>query len=217
VFDTMKKFPFFSPVLVRTSLYVVLIGILLSTSGCSFLKKRDWPYFWRAKPATTTPIGFPAFEDGKVPPPISLGGEGQPIGPDGLPVGANGTLPLGNRAVDPSATREFSELRPIYFDYDNHQIRPDQGAVLDANANWLKQNAAGRRINIEGHCDERGTEEYNMSLSEFRASIVRTELAKRGVQAELMSVIPYGEGRPVDPGHSEEAWAKNRRVQFFVQ
>ncbi len=212
----MKKSPFFSPVLVRTSLYVLLISMLLSASGCSFLKKRDWPYFWRAKPTTGTQINFPTGL-GDVPPPISLGGEGQPIGPDGLPVGSNGTLPLGNRAVDPSATSEFSELRPIYFDYDSHQIRSDQGSVLDSNANWLKQNAAGRRINIEGHCDERGTEEYNMSLSEFRASIIRTELAKRGVQADLMSVIPYGEGRPVDPGHSEDAWAKNRRVQFFVQ
>jgi len=207
----MKKSPFFSPVVVRASLYVLLLSLLLSATGCSFLKKRDWPYFWRAKPTTNTPIGFPSFEDGKIPPPISLGPDGQPINPDG----SSGTLPFGNRAVDPSATSEFAELRPIYFDYDSYQIRPDQSAVLDSNAAWLMQNAAGRRINIEGHCDERGTEEYNKS--EFRASIIRTELAKRGVSADLMSVIPYGEGRPVDAGHSEEAWAKNRRVQFFVQ
>jgi hypothetical protein len=87
---------------------------------------------------------------------------------------------LGNRAVDPSATSEFAELRPIYFDYDSYQIRPDQSAVLDSNAAWLMQKRPVGAHQHRGALRRTRHEEYNMSLSEFRASINSDGIGQAG-------------------------------------
>src|SRR5205814_9623838 len=75
---------------------------------------------------------------------------------------------------------------------------------------------AGEGLGIEGHCDERGTEEYNRSLGERRALAVREALMRAGVDSNIIDTISYGEDRPVDPGHNEAAWSKNRRGEFIV-
>ena len=106
-------------------------------------------------------------------------------------------------------------LATIYFDYDKALIRDDAKPVLEANATWLTKFKT-IKILIEGHCDERGTEEYNLALGEKRAKATMDYLANLGLAAGRMKVISYGKSQPVDPGHTEAAWQKNRRAQFLV-
>jgi peptidoglycan-associated lipoprotein len=110
---------------------------------------------------------------------------------------------------------EKSVLKPIYFDYDKSNIRPEFQPVLEGIAQWLGK-APARQLLIEGHCDERGTDEYNLALGERRALAVRRYLVALGVAAERLHTISYGEEKPVDPGHDESSWAKNRRAEFKV-
>jgi peptidoglycan-associated lipoprotein len=106
-------------------------------------------------------------------------------------------------------------LATIYFDYDKALIRDDAKPVLETNAGWLTKFKT-IKILIEGHCDERGTEEYNLALGEKRAKATMDYLGNMGVAAVRMKVISYGKSQPVDPGHDEIAWQKNRRAQFLV-
>ena len=115
--------------------------------------------------------------------------------------------------------KEFAavpELKPIYFDFDKYDIRPADAKVLDANAQWLKSNDQ-QLVLIEGHCDERGTNEYNLALGERRAKSTMNYLVSQGVQASRITIISYGEERPVCAQHNEECWSKNRRAQFLVK
>lgn len=107
------------------------------------------------------------------------------------------------------------ELENIYFDYNEAMIREEAKAVLAAHAEWLKANE-NVQLQIEGHCDERGTEEYNLALGELRANAVKDYLVSMGVNSDRIYTISYGEELPVDPEHNEAAWAKNRRAQFSV-
>ncbi|MCX5833701.1 MAG: peptidoglycan-associated lipoprotein Pal [Deltaproteobacteria bacterium] len=103
----------------------------------------------------------------------------------------------------------------IYFDYDRSTIRPDATDVLKKHAAWLKKNA-GYAVKVEGYCDERGTEAYNMVLGKKRAAAAKAYLAKQGVNAKRISTVSYGEGKPVCTEMMESCWAKNRRAQFVV-
>lgn len=106
-------------------------------------------------------------------------------------------------------------LDMIHFDFDKYNIREDAKPVLAANAAWLKK-WPSVQILIEGHCDERGTEEYNLALGEKRAKATFDYLVSLGISPERMKIISYGKSQPLDPGHNEEAWAKNRRAQFTI-
>ncbi|MCX8160642.1 MAG: peptidoglycan-associated lipoprotein Pal [Candidatus Saccharicenans sp.] len=113
---------------------------------------------------------------------------------------------------------EINQEKPlamIHFDYDKYDIRPDAVPVLEANASWLKKYPMVK-ILIEGHCDERGTEEYNLSLGEKRAKSTMDYLVSLGISADRIRIISYGKSQPLDPGHDETAWAKNRRAQFLI-
>jgi peptidoglycan-associated lipoprotein len=117
------------------------------------------------------------------------------------------------------APREFEanpELRPIHFDFDKSDIRPGDAAILDANARWLSANPR-HLVLIEGHCDERGTNEYNLALGERRARAAMNYLASRGIQAGRMSTLSYGEERPLCTEHDEACWSRNRRAQFLTK
>ncbi len=105
------------------------------------------------------------------------------------------------------------ELATVYFDFDKYDLKSDARDALAANAEWLKSNP-GIQIQIEGNCDERGTEEYNLALGERRANAVKSYLVSLGVDEARLFTISYGEERPADPGHNKEAWAKNRRADF---
>lgn len=104
-------------------------------------------------------------------------------------------------------------LKAIYFDFDRYTLRPDAIASLKENAEKIKQ-VPRVIIQIEGHCDERGTQGYNLALGEKRALAAREFLMKLGVSGDRLITISYGEERPADPDHNEGAWAKNRRSEF---
>ena len=110
---------------------------------------------------------------------------------------------------------ESSMLKDIRFDFDKYNIRPTDTEILKGNYALLKKNP-GMKFQIEGHCDERGTGEYNLALGERRANSVKKYLVSLGIAPSRVSTISYGEERPFDPGHSEEAWTKNRRAHFVV-
>jgi peptidoglycan-associated lipoprotein len=115
--------------------------------------------------------------------------------------------------------REFvaiADLKDINFDFDKYDIRPADAKTLDANAAWLKSNTE-QLVLIEGHCDERGTNEYNLALGERRAKSTMNYLVSQGVQASRITIISYGEERPLCTEHTEQCWAKNRRSHFLVK
>jgi peptidoglycan-associated lipoprotein len=106
-------------------------------------------------------------------------------------------------------------LQMIHFDFDKYFIRDDAKPVLEANAEWLKQfNSIA--IVIEGHCDERGTEEYNLALGEKRAKSTLDYLESLGISVDRIKIISFGKSQPIDFEHNEDAWQKNRRAQFKI-
>jgi peptidoglycan-associated lipoprotein len=106
-------------------------------------------------------------------------------------------------------------IRDINFDYDSSTILPEAREILKANADLLLKNRFSV-IAVEGHCDERGTAEYNMALGQRRAQETKQYLINLGIKESKISAISYGEERPLDAASSEEAWAKNRRAHFVV-
>ncbi len=106
-------------------------------------------------------------------------------------------------------------LGTVYFDFDKSDLRPDALDQLRKNAEWLKANP-GDRVRIEGNCDERGTVEYNLALGDRRAAAAKNYLVKAGIEASRIEIISFGEEHPVDPGHNEAAWQKNRRDDFVL-
>ena len=108
-----------------------------------------------------------------------------------------------------------AEMRDVFFDFDKYDIRPGDAKTLDTNASWLKSN--DNLVLIEGHCDERGTNEYNLALGERRAKSTMNYLVSQGIQASRITIISYGEERPLCTEKTEECWAKNRRAHFLVK
>ncbi|MCX6568389.1 MAG: peptidoglycan-associated lipoprotein Pal [Candidatus Aminicenantes bacterium] len=106
-------------------------------------------------------------------------------------------------------------LGTVYFDYDKALVRDDAKSTLDTNAAWLKRFRTVK-ILVEGHCDERGTEEYNLALGEKRAKSAQDYLLSLGIGSDRMKIISYGKSQPIDPGHNDAAWQMNRRAQFVV-
>jgi peptidoglycan-associated lipoprotein len=103
----------------------------------------------------------------------------------------------------------------IHFDYDKASLRREDAAVLDQKVSILQANP-GARIRVSGHCDERGSDEYNLALGNRRASSAKQYLVSHGIDAGRIETTSYGKERPVDPGHNEQAWATNRRDEFDV-
>jgi peptidoglycan-associated lipoprotein len=181
---------------------LMLVGVV-AVAGCS-----------KKKP----PIARPT------PPPPSSGttsGERPPAPPEPVveptPVPPEPTVEssdnMANRSLD--EINKQSPLQPIFYDYDSAEVSAEGQQVLAANAEVLKKYPAWV-ISIEGHCDERGTAEYNLALGERRALAARTYLASLGVPADRMRTVSYGKEFPFDPNHTADAWAKNRRAHFVV-
>jgi peptidoglycan-associated lipoprotein len=116
--------------------------------------------------------------------------------------------------IGPGGLPGEGQFAAVLFDFDSARIRPSEQSKLEAVAAYLKANPG--KLVVEGHCDERGTAEYNRALGERRAIAARDELVKLGVDTSRMSTISYGKDRPADPGHDEAAWGKNRRCEFVV-
>lgn len=121
----------------------------------------------------------------------------------------------GNGSGYGAAGQKIGALPTIYFEYDSFSLNSAAKEALGMAAQWLKTNAS-QKIQVEGHCDERGTTEYNLALGERRASSVRDYLTSQGVSAAQVSTISYGEERPAAMGSDEAAWAKNRRAEFVT-
>jgi len=122
-------------------------------------------------------------------------------------------------AAAPAAARgaeKESVLKDAFFDYDKSSIRPDAKRSLDENAKWLKANP-NAALTIEGHCDERGTGEYNLGLGQRRAKAAKDYLVSAGINPKRIKTISYGKERPFVPGHDESAWKWNRRAHFVLQ
>lgn len=115
-----------------------------------------------------------------------------------------------------SEGRTHEGLLPIYFDFDKSNIRADQKSRIEGNADFLQRNK-GARITIEGNCDERGTNEYNIALGERRAQAAKKYLINLGVPADNLYTVSYGEERPLLYGHDEYSWTQNRRDDFVIQ
>ncbi len=110
---------------------------------------------------------------------------------------------------------ESKMLKDIRFDFDRYNIRVEEAEILRENSALLKK-YPGMKFQIEGHCDERGTGEYNLALGERRASSAKKYLISLGIEPNRISTISYGEERPFDPGHNEDAYTKNRRAHFVI-
>ncbi len=126
--------------------------------------------------------------------------------------------PVGEAAIDSRPLDELNKeglLKPVFFEYDAAELSTDAQQTLNQDAALLKQHATWV-VTIEGHCDERGTAEYNLALGERRAVAARTYLVSLGIPADRLHIVSYGKEFPFDPGHNETAWAKNRRAHFVI-
>jgi peptidoglycan-associated lipoprotein len=117
--------------------------------------------------------------------------------------------------MESAASQITTDFKDIHFDFDQYSIRPEDRQILSGHADLLLKNK-NFKIVIEGNCDERGTDEYNMALGQRRADEAKKYLINMGVNKKRVSTISYGKERPLDPDHNEEAWAKNRRDHFVV-
>jgi peptidoglycan-associated lipoprotein len=184
--------------------WIVLAALLtLTMSGCA------------KQPAT-----MPASATAPSPGATGAGGAGAQGWQRGA-AGAAASRPVAARTDSSGrpSPRDFSAnaaVKDVYFDFDKYDIRPTDAKTLDANAAWLKSNARALLL-IEGHCDERGTPEYNLALGERRAQAAMSYLVALGIQANRISIVSYGHQQPTCQERNESCWAKNRRAHFLVK
>ncbi len=140
---------------------------------------------------------------------------GSPLegGPDIQPLPDEGTR--GEELWSGDASPEGGPLADVYFGYDSAELTDEARATLEQHARWLQAHPEAR-VSVEGHCDERGTVEYNLALGEQRAKAAADYLGTLGLPAQRLSTVSYGKERPIESGHDEAAWAKNRRAHFKV-
>ena len=190
---------------------VVVLSLSLGVVGCQRKKGIVTPI-----PGQTQRPGGPGDTFGREP------GTGTPLAPDQNPnVKPIDTTAGGigqNVHFDPGAMNSnptFFAANTVYFDFDRATIKPSETGKIEEVAKYLQANPT-HAVQIEGHCDERGTEQYNLSLGERRALSVREYLVTAGIQQDRVFTISYGESRPAVPGHNEAAWSKNRRGVFVL-
>ncbi|MBI2202330.1 MAG: peptidoglycan-associated lipoprotein Pal [Candidatus Rokubacteria bacterium] len=187
----------------RGTLIVLGLGVLL-LGACS---KRP---VTAAVAAPAPVVSRPSVPAQPAPPPAAR-----------APVPAAATRPSGaardaSGRIPPGQFERVSDLVDIHFDFDQYAINPQAAKRLDANAVWLTKHPAHILL-IEGHCDERGTGDYNIALAERRAFATRSYLVARGVRSSRITIVSYGEERPLCTERSEACWAKNRRAHFLVK
>ncbi|MGA8239229.1 MAG: peptidoglycan-associated lipoprotein Pal [Desulfobacterales bacterium] len=145
------------------------------------------------------------------------GSEG--TGPSGLTITEEGLGSTGaGKSLSPeqaAEARKAFENEDIHFDYDSALLTPQAQEILREKARYMKENP-GTNVIIEGHCDERGTNEYNLALGEQRAKMTQEFLVALGVSASRIKTVSYGEEHPLDRSNTEQAWAKNRRAHFVI-
>jgi peptidoglycan-associated lipoprotein len=180
---------------------VVLVLLSLTAAACA---KKQPPLAQPAPPPASSPVtaGPPSA------PPRTT--EALPVPPEPVGIPEDG---ISTRSLD-DLNRD-SPLRPAYFPLDSAELDDEGRAVVTANAGILRKYPTWT-VTVEGHCDERGTAEYNLALGERRAVAVRTYLVSLGIPADRVRTVSYGKEFPFDPGHDDRAWASNRRAHFVI-
>jgi peptidoglycan-associated lipoprotein len=189
---------------------LLVLGVL--AAGCA---KRPATTQAAAPAPTGATTMTPGGTSGTGAPPSTMAPPSSPGGPTAMAPAPGSTAAPADRPV-PSEFKADDNLKDVFFDFDKYDIRPGDAKALDGNAGWLKSNP-NHLVLIEGHCDERGTNEYNLALGERRAKSTMNYLVSQGVQASRITIISYGEERPVCTQKNEECWAKNRRAHFLVK
>ncbi len=146
--------------------------------------------------------------------PLAKGDGGGGVGGKELNSGGTPMPAPGSHAGWPE-NAEIFKAYTVHFEYDSSVVKSSEGVKVRSVADHLKSNSA-QAVRVEGHCDERGTEEYNRSLGERRATAIREELIKLGIHGDRIETISYGKDRPLDTGSSKEAHSKNRRGEFIL-
>jgi len=182
----------------------VLVMVLLAATTLAACHKKTPPVARPAPPPTsttsTTPAAPPSPPEPVREPPI--------VPPE----------PLRDDAISSASLDDLnknSPLKPVFFELDSSDLSAVAQKSLDENAALLKRYASWA-VTVEGHCDERGTAEYNLALGERRAIAARAYLVSLGIPAERLRTVSYGKEFPFDPGHDEGAWGKNRRAHFVI-
>ena len=166
----------------------------------------------KAKPPVARPMPPPpgnAVDNNPAPPPAPPTPVNEPIPVPAMPT----EDAIGSKSLD-DLNRD-SPLRPLFFELDSADVSSAGQQVLQANAAVLKK-YPGMQITIEGHCDERGTAEYNLALGERRALAAKNYLISLGIGSDKIKTVSYGKEFPFDPGHEDGAWQKNRRAHFVI-
>lgn len=186
------------------AIFMVLCCGALLAGGCAKkeMVKGEEPIPAPAMPAETKPVPPPVKEEAAVPE---------------LPKEAPTTLAVKEEPLKEQvqAIAEVA-LAAVYFDFDSYVLSAAARDSLSKNAELLLKKNPSVKVQIEGHCDERGSDEYNLALGEKRAKAALNYLVTLGVPASNLSYISYGKEKPADPGHDEAAWAKNRRAEFVI-
>ena len=185
----------------RQGLKLLMIGLLvagLATGGCARKKKlkKGLP---SSELSDLDTVGALGDDDIQL---AALRGEDIPL-PDQIEPGT---------FIEPGDAAVFEDVR---FDYDDYSVKEDYRPVLNNIAQWLQDNP-GTQLMIEGHCDERGSREYNLALGEQRALSVRRYLVSLGIDPDILHTVSYGKERPLDPRPNEQGWAVNRRAHFLI-
>jgi peptidoglycan-associated lipoprotein len=186
------------------NLMVIGLVVCLAAPGC------------RKKPVNVTDL--PGHPPGAIAGPGSAPAIGSqtPVTTEPGPIGGpGGGYAQGQGHVGWGEDGKILQEQAVYFDFDSSVIKASEKPKVAAVADYLKANA-GKAVRVEGNCDERGTEEYNRSLGERRALAVREALISLGIGQTEVDTTSYGKDRPLDPGHNEAAWKKNRRDDFIV-
>ena len=180
------------------------VAILLTVVVGACAKKQ--PPVARPMPPPADAAGAKA--GGGLPPPPQPVNEPVPVPPE--PVAED---TIGSKSLD-DLNRD-SPLKPLFFELDSADVSGEGQQILQANASIMKKYPAWQ-ITVEGHCDERGTAEYNLALGERRALAAKNYLVSLGIPADKIRVVSYGKEFPFDPGHDEGAWKQNRRAHFVI-
>ncbi len=203
----------------KTLKIALVILIILNLTACGKKKKTPPPLLSDSSLPTEDISGSTGF-GGE---PYSSSGSGldsgsglgsSTYGPSDRWTESTGEQPLTQRPYSGEWIRD-PNLSTIYFDYNSFEITSEGKSLLQHNAEYLRQNPNLRAL-IEGHCDERGTEEYNQALGERRALSVREYLINQGISSSRIDIISYGELRPAVEGSGESAWSRNRRAEFKI-
>ncbi|HWH80428.1 MAG TPA: peptidoglycan-associated lipoprotein Pal [Candidatus Binatus sp.] len=163
-----------------------------------------------AKPVSSLPSGADSARTAN----SDRAGEGQrgKTGESSTDASSLKQLQEGKAPITPAS----SPLKDVFFDFDRYDLSGEARSVLRTNADWLKSNTSAR-VEIEGHCDDRGTNEYNLALGAKRAQAARDYLGSLGITSERLSTISYGEEIPVCREQQESCWKQNRRARFVIQ